>query len=249
MLERNNLVPLYEQLGNKIMEQIRSGEWESGEQLPSEKELAEKYKVSRITVRQALAMAERSQLVKKVQGIGTFVNQKTIAQRLESITSFQTTIEQLGLIASTKLIKYLEITSNIQLSRLLNLNIMDRIVNIQLLGSGDNTPVVYYNSYFSHELGILMGEFSKKNTENGKPFSTMDFYKETNDFKPTHVEQTFEAVLSNNDTASKLEIPIGEPLLKVTSMVYKDEEPLEFKEAFYKGDIYKFFVTRRLHFE
>ncbi|MFP3803338.1 UTRA domain-containing protein, partial [Paraburkholderia sp. SIMBA_027] len=72
---------------------------------------------------------------------------------------------------------------------------------------------------------------------------------ETNDFKPTHVEQTFEAVLSNNDTASKLEIPIGEPLLKVTSMVYKDEEPLEFKEAFYKGDIYKFFVTRRLHFE
>ncbi|MFP5303773.1 hypothetical protein R2R70_21580, partial [Cobetia sp. SIMBA_158] len=85
-------------------------------------------------------MAERSQLVKKVQGIGTFVNQKTIAQRLESITSFQTTIEQLGLIASTKLIKYLEITSNIQLSRLLNLNIMDRIVNIQLLGSGDNTP-------------------------------------------------------------------------------------------------------------
>lgn len=247
MLERKNLIPLYEQLSNRITEHILSGEWQEGDQIPSEKELSEMYNVSRITVRQALALAERSQLVKRVQGIGTFVRKRTISQPLESLTSFQTTIEQLGLIASTKLIKHSEITSDFQLSRLLNINIMDKIVNIQLLGAGDNTPVVYYNSYFSYELGMLISSFSKENTEHRKPFSTMDFYKNSLKYKPTHVEQTFEAVLSNSDTSLILEIPVGEPLLKVTSIVYKDENPLEFKEAYYKGDIYKFFVTRRLN--
>lgn len=247
MLERKSSKPLYEQLKNIIEEQIISGNWKTGTQIPSEKELSEMYKVSRITVRQAIALAERSHLVKRVQGLGTFVAKKTVSQPLESITSFQSTIEQLGLIASTKITKTATITSDFQLSRILDINIMDKIINIQLLGSGDNMPVVFYNSYFSYELGLLVSDFSKEMVELQKPFSTMDFYENSTEYKPTHVEQTFEALISDFETSSILEIPTGSALLKVTSIVYKDETPLEFKEAFYKGDIYKFFVTRKLN--
>lgn len=248
VLDRKNSKPLYEQLKNIIEEKIISGNWEADAQIPSEKELADMYKVSRITVRQAISLAERSQLVKKVQGLGTFVEKKSISQPLESITSFQSTIEQLGLIASTRLIKSSTITSDFQLSRILNTNIMDKVVNIQLLGFGDNDPVVFYNSYFPFELGFLISDFSKEMAELNKPFSTMDYYYNSLEYKPTHVEQTFEAILSDEETSLILCLPIGSPLLKVTSIVYKDENPLEFKESFYKGDIYKFFVTRRLNF-
>ncbi|MEK5081096.1 GntR family transcriptional regulator [Solibacillus sp. FSL W7-1436] len=248
MLSRENSVPLYEQLKNIVEEQIISGKWKVGTQIPSEKELADMYKVSRITVRQAISLAERAQLVEKVQGLGTFVAKKMIAQPLERITSFQSTVEQLGLIASTKLIKTSTITSDFQLSRILNINIMDKITNIQLLGSGNDNPVVFYNSYFPFELGSLVNDFSKEMTELNKPFSTIDYYYNSLEYKPTHIEQTFEAIVSDEEVSSILCIPIASPLLKVTSIVYKNEDPLEFKESFYKGDIYKFFVTRRLDF-
>lgn len=246
MLDRKSSIPLYEQLKNIIEEQIISGNWKAGTQIPSEKELAEMYKVSRITVRQAIALAERSQLVEKVQGLGTFVSKKMIYQPLESITSFQSTIEQLGLIASTKLFKTSTITSNFQLSKILDMNIMDKILNIQLIGYGDNTPVVFYNSFFPYEVGLKAKNFSEEMANQEKPFSTMDFYENSMEFKPTHVEQTFEAMISDTELANILEIPEGFPLLKVTSIVYKDKAPLEFKEAYYKGDLYKFFITRRL---
>jgi len=246
MLERNQTIPLYEQLKNIIENQITSGELKSNEQIPSERELGEKYKVSRITVRQAIIMAEREGLVTKVHGVGTFVTSPKIRQELNIISSFQSTVEQLGLIASTKILNSNIITSDFQLSRLLNLEVMEKILNLQLLGSGDNSPIVYYNTYFSFHLGEELEKIAQTMIDNGIPFSTLDLYKSIPEYRPTHVEQTFESILSNEHLAAILKIQIGFPLLRVTSIVYQQNQPLEYKESFYKGDMYKFFITRQL---
>ncbi len=246
MLERNQSIPLYEQLKKVIENQITSGEFKINAQIPSERELGEKYNVSRITVRQAIAMAEREHLLTRVHGVGTFVTNPKIRQELNVISSFQSTVEQLGLIASTKILKSKIITSDFQLSRLLNLEIMEKILNMQLLGSGDNSPIVFYNTYFSYHLGLEMERFAKTMIENKLPFSTLDIYKNISDFRPTHTEQTFESTLANVELAAVLKIPEGFPLLKVTSIVYQHQQPLEYKEAYYKGDMYKFFITRQL---
>lgn len=246
MLERNQTIPLYEQLKNIIEKQIATGELGSNEQLPSERELGIKYNVSRITVRQAIAMAEKANLVQKVHGVGTFVTTPKIRQELNVISSFQSTVEQLGLIASTNILNSKTITSDFQLSRLLNLEVMDKILNLQLLGSGDNSPIVFYNTYFSHNLGKDMVKFSKDMISKKLPFSTLDLYKNSSNYVPSHVEQTFESILSNEQVSAFLKIEEGSPLLRVKSIVYQDQQPLEYKESYYKGDLYKFFITRKL---
>ena len=47
-------IPMYEQIQNELMEQIQSGFFQPGDRIPSEKELAERYHVSRITAVKAL---------------------------------------------------------------------------------------------------------------------------------------------------------------------------------------------------
>lgn len=65
-------MPIYDKLYSDIV----SGVYGSGTKLPGESELAEKYDVSRNTVRQALTVLVEDGLVEKIQGKGTFVTDK-----------------------------------------------------------------------------------------------------------------------------------------------------------------------------
>ena len=64
---------LYEQVRNYILDEIRSGRLRPGDRVPSEKELAERFSVSRITSKRALAMLEELGLVDRARGKGSFV--------------------------------------------------------------------------------------------------------------------------------------------------------------------------------
>ncbi|MCZ7663507.1 MAG: GntR family transcriptional regulator [Thermoleophilia bacterium] len=71
---RKQGIPLYYQVMRILKDQIVSGKLAPGEQLPSEAELTESYRVSRVVVRQALQMLEDEGLIFKVKGKGTFVS-------------------------------------------------------------------------------------------------------------------------------------------------------------------------------
>ncbi|GIN91588.1 GntR family transcriptional regulator [Siminovitchia terrae] len=248
MLDKNKSSPLYKQLKNIIKDKIESGEWETDKQLPSERELVEQYKVSRITVRQAIDLAEREGLVKRVHGVGTFVAQSKIKQELTEFNTFQSTLQQLGLLASTKLLKSSVETSNFQLAKLLDIGVMDKVIHLELIGYGDSDPIVYYSSYFSFDFGKKMQSVAEKALNDNIPFSTLDLYTNNNNlgFQPTHVEQTFEAMAADENLSKILNVDLHFPLFHVTSVVYYDKLPLEYKETFYRGDKYKFFITRQM---
>ena len=67
------LLPVYYQIKNKIQEWIVTKEYSPGERLPSENELAKIFEVSRLTVRQAIALLDQEKLVFRKRGEGTFV--------------------------------------------------------------------------------------------------------------------------------------------------------------------------------
>jgi DNA-binding LacI/PurR family transcriptional regulator len=64
---------LYERLYNFVLDDIRKGALRSGDRVPSEKELARKHGVSRITSMRALQNLERAGVVERIRGKGTFV--------------------------------------------------------------------------------------------------------------------------------------------------------------------------------
>jgi GntR family transcriptional regulator len=72
-LDRSSFVPLYYQLQEVLKERIESGEWRPGDRLPSEPDLARRFAVSRVVVRQALAILEDDRQIVRVRGSGTFV--------------------------------------------------------------------------------------------------------------------------------------------------------------------------------
>jgi GntR family transcriptional regulator len=80
-LDRTSFVPLYYQLQELLKEQIESGIWAPREALPSEPELARRYGVSRVVVRQALAILEDDRQIVRIKGRGTFVAEPKLDAR------------------------------------------------------------------------------------------------------------------------------------------------------------------------
>jgi DNA-binding GntR family transcriptional regulator len=80
-LNRSSFVPLYYQLQELLKEQIESSVWLPGDVLPSEPELARTLGVSRVVVRQALAILEDDRQIVRVRGRGTFVAQPKLEHR------------------------------------------------------------------------------------------------------------------------------------------------------------------------
>src|SRR5450830_914362 len=65
--------PLYQQIKSLILNSLRSGEWKPGEVIPSEMELAVRFRVSQGTVRKAIDELAAENLLLRRQGRGTFV--------------------------------------------------------------------------------------------------------------------------------------------------------------------------------
>jgi DNA-binding transcriptional regulator YhcF (GntR family) len=65
--------PLYLQIKQLVMQSLDAGEWHPGEAIPSEMDLAQRYKVSQGTVRKAIDELAAENLLVRRQGKGTFV--------------------------------------------------------------------------------------------------------------------------------------------------------------------------------
>ena len=80
-------IPIYLQIHDKIKEDIEKGVWSIGDRLPSERELALKFDVSRMTLRQAIqTLADEGILERKI-GSGTYVARKKVQETMTGTTS------------------------------------------------------------------------------------------------------------------------------------------------------------------
>lgn len=84
---------LYQRVVEQILQSIRAGEYRPGSRLPSERELAEKYQVSRVTVREASIALEAKGAIDIRPGSGAFVRKMSTASELAlpDVTAFDLT--------------------------------------------------------------------------------------------------------------------------------------------------------------
>lgn len=76
---------LYKQIFNRIREWLRSGKLKEGDPLPSERELAQMFDVSRVPVREALKVLEFVGIVQQVRGKGVFIKKISVNNIIETI--------------------------------------------------------------------------------------------------------------------------------------------------------------------
>ncbi|MFK9090280.1 GntR family transcriptional regulator [Bacillus salipaludis] len=83
-------VPLYRQVEQVIEEKIKTGQWETGHQVPTEQELSDLFDVSTITVKRAVIELVNKGYLYRQRGKGTFVSGSVKEQDINSIISLKT---------------------------------------------------------------------------------------------------------------------------------------------------------------
>lgn len=105
-LDRASAEPLYRQLANTLLRMIDAGELAAGQRLLSEPGLMAQYGVSRITVRQAIALLVRHGKVSAHRGKGTFVSGRVVRHDLDALQGFYAALRSQGIEPQTKLIEW-----------------------------------------------------------------------------------------------------------------------------------------------
>lgn len=105
-IRRESNITLYMQIADRLAREITSGRYKAFQRLPTEHDLMARYRVSRITVRQAIAQLIRQELVVSKQGKGTFVAGPVVQHALEELKGFYDTLIGQGHAPQTQLLEF-----------------------------------------------------------------------------------------------------------------------------------------------
>jgi GntR family transcriptional regulator len=211
-------MPLYLQVAKLMRQKIESQEWRFGEQIPTLEELEKEYEVSRITLRAALNQLEEHGIIRRTRGLGTFVAKDLSEQRWFRLpTSFD---ELVDTVANLKI-------------RLLPIDQDDHSL----------VPAFPFG-----EVGPAYHRLQRVHYRNDEPYCLIDIYldKEIFDSDPeafrsatvvpqlaarpdvhiAHARQTMRITVSDEDTASHLNIGVGDPIADVCRFFLDDDRQI-----------------------
>src|SRR5690349_19410519 len=97
---------LYAQVARDLAGHVRAGALAPGRRLPAEPVLARAYGVNRLTVREALTSLARQGLVRRVQGVGSFVADAAVRHRIDAgLASLTDALRVQGLIVAEEILE------------------------------------------------------------------------------------------------------------------------------------------------
>src|SRR4051812_11029440 len=150
-LNKYSHVPLYQQLVDKLIGQIRSGELRPGDRVPSEREIAERHKVSRTTARLALDELVSTGLVYREQGRGTFVAASSM-RNLIGFASFSEDFITRGHKPGSRILAHGLIDGDEVMHKTLKLNADEPILCLKRLRLADDEFVAIQTAYLPANL-------------------------------------------------------------------------------------------------
>lgn len=147
-INKENAIPYYLQLADILRGKILSGEFESNELIPSEREFCDSYDVSRSTVRQTMQVLKEEGLIRKQRGVGTRVSPSSrIEQDLSGFHDFDLQMLEQGHHASMVILGQKTLTGPSRAQRLMNLDERENILQVDRLRMVDSAPVFIEKIY------------------------------------------------------------------------------------------------------
>lgn len=230
-------IPLYLQIFAILKDKIENNEYAYGDLIPSELELEKRYKVSRITVRQAIAELEKNNYVTRARGKGTSVIfTKRIDETLTAIRSFTTEMKERGLIPGTSFIEITKQKANEDVAMHLHVEEDSEVYHLYRVRTGDDEPIVIFDTYLSGDYPFPL--------EKEKYMNAMyDVFEEIGVKIPVRVQENFLAMLADKTIAKRLNVEVGSAIFKRTRVAYNHEnKPIEYTISYYRGDRYSYSI-------
>jgi len=231
-------IPVYYQIRNTIKDWIVNKDYSYGDKIPSENELAELFKVTRLTVRQGISLLVQEGLLIRKRGEGTFVtaDENLVRSLGLEFTGFMDDLFYEVSRTKTKSVVIEKITSTKSVKEKLDLA-NDDIIRIKRVRLLNNKIFAYTINYISPALGsqITEKELLKK--------PMLKIIEQDIGIEFEEALQTIEASFADPETAEKLEIAPGSPILFVERIMYaKNQKPIELVQTSYSGEHYKYVV-------
>jgi len=221
--------PLYQQIKSLITQSLQSGEWKPGELIPSEVDLAVRFKVSQGTVRKAIDELSAENVVVRRQGKGTFV-----ATHHEAKSQFRflrlKPDQGVQQYPTSRFIEVKRIRAPSEIAKLLDIKVSDSVIFIRRVQSFDAVPTIL------EELWLPGAIFKGLTTELLNNYKGPMYALFETEFG-THMIRASEelrAVAADQLAAELLKIEIGAPLLNVERVSYTyGDKPVEFRRGLY----------------
>lgn len=227
--------PIYIQIQEYFTDRIESGELVAGEQIPSERELAEQFGVSRMTVRQALSTLVLEGRLERIQGRGTFVAVPKVEHEVDFLISFTENSLRKGIRPGAKLLELERLPADRRLAQILNRRLGDPVYRVVRLRFGNNVPMVLERSYFPYDRCPDLEKFDIENR------SIFHILKEEYGVSFDRMRQSLEPVGADEFEAEMLNVGVGSPLMLVERVTLDtDGLPVEYAKDIYRGDRSRF---------
>lgn len=222
-------LPLYKHVSFLLADEI-SRQHKPGDVLPSEQELARRYKVNRHTLRRALEELVNEGIVGKLQGKGTIVQQKLINYSIHAGTRFTETLQKSGRKAESVVLRKIGIPAKGEVMEYLELEEDEPVALIETLGKMDGMPF----SVASHYLP-LEKVFDVIRLYDGG--SLHQFLKERYGIEMKRTLSLIRAILPQAEDMKVLSIMGNSPLLLVQSVNVDRStgKPMELTVSRFKG--------------
>ncbi|MCU6433470.1 GntR family transcriptional regulator [Undibacterium sp. Jales W-56] len=221
--------PLYQQIKALITQSLQSGEWKPGELIPSEIELASRFKVSQGTVRKAIDELSAENLVVRRQGKGTFV-----ATHHEARAQFRflrlVPDEGKPHYPENKIVEVKRLRAPADVARALDIKSGDSVVFIRRVQYFSGIPTILDDLWLP---GIIFKGLTAErlNEYKGPMYGLFETEFGTHMIRAS---EEIRAVCADEVVAELLLVQVGAPLLKVERVSYTyGDKPVELRRGLY----------------
>ncbi|HEV2196664.1 MAG TPA: GntR family transcriptional regulator [Candidatus Acidoferrum sp.] len=238
-LDRHSVVPLYFQIHQHLLQEIRSGQFKAGRPLPSEEIISKRLRVSRMTARQALKSLCNLGVAYSQRGKGTFVSEIKLEKNFRQVQSFTEEMEARGSRPHSKLISSQIVPASAEAAEALHLSPGETVIRIRRLRVADTLPMGVETTCLPHQLcPDLLDRFDPR----------LSLYRTLAQVYAIHIVQADEVVeagLADSEEARLLRIPRRSPVFLFTRTAYvRGGKAVEYVKSTFRGDRYK--ITNRL---
>lgn len=241
-LSPDDPAPLYLRLQERIKSAIEGGTLKPLDALPGERDIAEAFHVSRVTVRKALAALVETGLLRQRQGSGTFVASppQRVEQALSRLTSFSEDMRLRGLAPTARwLARETSLASPREAMRL-SLSPSDRVSRLRRLRLAGGTPMAI-------ELATIPTRYLPDPEEVSHSLYAV---LEARGVRPMRALQRLSAANLSAGDAALLDVAPGAAALAIDRLAFLcDGTPVEFTQSWYRGDAYDFVAELTLRRE
>jgi len=239
------VLPKYLKVQYNLQHRIQRGEFKPGDAIPPERELAEHYAVSRITVRRAIQELVAMEQLEAAQGKGTFVKYNHANLDLVPLRSCTEDIEHMGLEPSRRVIESVLLSNEAAPKYFIGQNPSGLIFKLSRVYYGSQDPINYTESFLNYSFfpGLEHCDFSEN--------SLYDVLHQEYGLVLTHARRTIEATFASNDVADYLGVADTTPVLffrcRTQGIIRGQEFTFEHYSSWYRSDKYAFYIdqTRR----